>query len=360
MGVVLILSSDALPPGLPDGTWLFDPTPTVVAVTPLEGRALLARKRRFTPNGARITLGNRLLDPWQKVLDANGITVSCLTSRTLNRVAEVVEASASLAGVTMKPMAPTPDRAAVVVGTFDPALVFPLTDPMTVPLLRLMLATDDVRHASMLFVMADHQERETTGTQRAIHGGQMWYGFRLLCSHLRESGNALTTLVNSVADRRLQDLLDGRPDATAALERLRVAFGPDAFITKVRDSIGSHYQQADIKRVYERDLEAGRVDGSLIACQVGGLSRFTITDVLALRLMDEAAGEDLATGGEEFAKRGEGVVALAADLSTFVGHLVDALLNQQGFQVTHDTIEVPALLRAAYDAYDALEKARQA
>jgi hypothetical protein len=158
-----------------------------------------------------------------------------------------------------------------------------------------------------------------------------------------------------VADRRLQDLLGGRPDASAALERLLTAFGPDTFITRVRDSIGSHYQQADIKRVYERDLAAGRVDGSLVACQVGGLSRFTITDVLALRLMDEAAGADLASGGEEFAKRGGEVVEFAEDLSTFVGHVVDALLKQHRVQVTHETVEVPALLRSARDA---LEKAR--
>lgn len=145
----------------------------------------------------------------------------------------------------------TPERAPVVVGTFNLAQVFPPTDPMTVPLLRLMLGTDDVRHASMLFVMADHQVRETTGTQQALHGGQMWYVFRLLCSHLRESGNAVTTFVNSVADRRLQDLLRERPAASAALERLRRAFGPDAFITKVRDSIGSHYPT----RIFHRRME---------------------------------------------------------------------------------------------------------
>jgi hypothetical protein len=152
------------------------------------------------------------------------------------------------------------------------------------------------------------------------------------------------------------DLLKGRDDAVVALGRLRKAFGKDAFITKVRDSIGFHYRKADIKRVFERDLAAGRVDGSLVACQVGGLSRSTITDVLALRLMDEAAGADLASGGEEFAKRGGEVVALADDLTTFVGHVVDALLEQHGTTATKDTIKVPALLRAARDA---LEKARQ-
>ena len=250
-------------------------------------------------------------------------------------------------------MAPTPERASVVVGKFDPARVFPPDDPLTLPLLRLMLATDDVRHASMLFVMADRQVKDTTGVQQTLHGGQMWYTFRLLCLHLRESGNALTTLTNSVAERRVMDLLKGRDDAVAALGRLRTAFGKDAFITRVRDAIGSHYQQADIKRVYEQDLEKGRVEGSLVACQVGGLSRFTMTDVLALRLMDEAAGADLASGGEEFAKRGGEVVAVATDLTTFVGHLVDALLEERGqLEVRRDTIEVPVLLRAARDALE--------
>src|SRR5215510_10926075 len=136
-----------------------------------------------------------------------------------------------------------PDRASVKVGTFDPARVFPLDDPLTLPLLRLMLATDDVRHASVLFVMADHQVRHTTGVQQALHAGQMWYLFRLLCSHLHEGGNALHTLLKSVANRRLQDLLRDRAAGTAALERLLPAFGAEAFVTRVRNSIGSHYHK---------------------------------------------------------------------------------------------------------------------
>ena len=244
-----------------------------------------------------------------------------------------------------------------MVAKFDPAKVLPPGDPLTLTLLRLMLATDDARHASMLFVMADQQVRTTTGTQQTLYGGQMWYLFRMLCSHLKEGGDALTTLLNSVSRDRLKALLKGRPDAEAALGRLRSAFGKEAFITKIRHSIGSHYQQADIKQVYEADLAAGRVDGSLVACQVGGLSRFTITDVLALRLMDEAAGADLATGGEEFAERGGEVTAITEDLTTFVGHVVDALLEQHGVQATKDTIEVPALLR---EARDRLEQERAA
>jgi len=96
-----------------------------------------------------------------------------------------------------------------------------------------------------------------------------------------------------------------------------------------------------------------RVEGTVVACEVGGLSRFTLTDILALRLLDEAAGADLGSGGEEFAKRGGEVVALAEDLCTFVGHLVDAVLKERGgTEATKDTVEVPALLRGARDALE--------
>jgi hypothetical protein len=89
----LVLSADTLP-NASGSRWLFEPTPTVVALAVLERRALLARKRRFNQRGKRIMLGNRLLDPWRAVIDANGAAVECLTSRTLNRAAGVVEAAA--------------------------------------------------------------------------------------------------------------------------------------------------------------------------------------------------------------------------------------------------------------------------
>jgi hypothetical protein len=89
----LVLASTALP-STPGHTWLFEPKPHVVAVAALEQRALLARKRRRNAKGTRITLGGRLIVPWGRVFDASGVSVACLTSRTLNRVEEVVTAAA--------------------------------------------------------------------------------------------------------------------------------------------------------------------------------------------------------------------------------------------------------------------------
>lgn len=245
-------------------------------------------------------------------------------------------------------MSATPERAVVKVTRFDPARAFPPDDKLTIPLLRLMIATDDARCASLHLVMADEQMRRTGGAEQALHGGRMWYLFRMLCAHLNEAGNALNTLVNSVPDARLKGLLKARPTAAEALARLRSGLGEGTYVRKVRDRVGAHYRQADVERVYRADLAARRVDGSLIASEVGGLSRFTMTDVLALHLMDEAAGSATL---EEFSERSGQVTDLAQDLATFVGYLAAALAAESGIETTVETIEVPPLLRAARDRW---------
>jgi hypothetical protein len=250
-------------------------------------------------------------------------------------------------------MSPTPPTARVLIGKFDPALVFPPGDKLTLPLLRLMLAADDARFVGMLFVMTNYQVTQAMGTiQGALSGGQLWYLFRLLCLHLKEAHNALNTLINSVTDGRLTALFRDRTAGAEAMERFRSGCGPNSFITKVRNSIGSHYKQVDIERISTRDLAAGRVEGTVVACDVGVLSRSTITDLIALHLLDEAALGDSGGGDAEFSKRCGAVTDLVDDLSTFVGHLVAALLKEHGIETTAETIEVPELLRAARDAIE--------
>jgi hypothetical protein len=247
-------------------------------------------------------------------------------------------------------MTPFPTVATVKVGKFDAARVFPPEDKLTLPLLRLMLATDDMRQANLLLITANHQVDQTTGIQQTFHGARLWYAFRLLCSHVKEGINAFGSLTSNVAQGRLNDLLRERPAAIEALTRLRSAGGKETFITKVRDSIGFHYRQGDIERVFNRDLASRRIDASVIASDVGLLSRFIITDVIALHMLDDAAGASLTGGDEEFLRRANEVTALAADLFTFVDNLVAALLKQHGSSATTKTIEVPPLYRAACDA----------
>jgi hypothetical protein len=91
-----VFSSDTLPLGAAGDRWLFCQTKNAVALAVLERRALLARKRRLTPKSTRVMLGTALNGPWKRRLESNGVTVPCLTSRTLNRVMEVVTAAIAL------------------------------------------------------------------------------------------------------------------------------------------------------------------------------------------------------------------------------------------------------------------------
>jgi hypothetical protein len=86
----LVLCSELLPPDADGETWLFSPTRNAEALDVLERRALLVRKRRHTEKGGRIMLGATLIDPWRRLLEEKGVAMACLTSRTLNRVAQVV------------------------------------------------------------------------------------------------------------------------------------------------------------------------------------------------------------------------------------------------------------------------------
>ena len=91
---------------------------------------------------------------------------------------------------------------------------------------------------------------------------------------------------------------------------------------------------------HRHELEAGRIEGSLVACQVGALSRFMKTDLLPVRLMDASARADLPAGGQAFADRGRG--GRAGRRPPAVNEVADerALLTQHGVTATKDTVEV--------------------
>jgi transcriptional regulator with XRE-family HTH domain len=266
---------------------------------------------------------------------------------------------------------------------FDPARVFPLDDPLTMPLLRLMLATDDVRAASLLFVESSQRLRVATGLEHRRATGQYWYALRLLCSHLHEGGDALRRLDHTVSRTRLNALLKGRPPAVAALAVLRRAFESEereqSIVWKVRNWIGSHYQEQDIRRVFEKYVRRGLIEGAIVAAGASGLSRFAMTDYLAMLLLVDAAGVDVGAGRdahrlshvlgdtqitakevaevERFAQvSSEEILRLSDALTTFVDHLLDSVLKKHGeMTAVLGTIEIPPLIRAAKAAVDAGE-----
>ena len=92
----VVLSSEPLPSTIETSQLLFEPTKNAVPLEIIAERALLARKRCKTESGSRIMFGSTLIKPWESILGKNGIHPNCLTSRSLNRLEEVVKQASSL------------------------------------------------------------------------------------------------------------------------------------------------------------------------------------------------------------------------------------------------------------------------
>ena len=82
---------------------------------------------------------------------------------------------------------PTPPFAKSYLTKFKIEDVLRPDDPMTVPLLRLMIATDDLRHLQKLLVIVREVDETSTESDRLIHNGEIGHLFRLICGHLYEA-----------------------------------------------------------------------------------------------------------------------------------------------------------------------------
>src|SRR5437899_319089 len=99
---------------------------------------------------------------------------------------------------------------------FRVAQVLPTGDSATAPLLRLMMAVDDVRRAQVKLI-EDSERLGGSGADRYIALGDWLYTLRLLISHLHEARRALLGLDTS-APGRADSLLAGRDDALRSLK----------------------------------------------------------------------------------------------------------------------------------------------
>lgn len=88
----LLVSSEELPTQISGPAELFPPTRAATAVQLIQYRALLVRKRLAADNGKRIPWGDAVNKPWADHLRAHRVSMSCLTSRSLTRIAQIVRA----------------------------------------------------------------------------------------------------------------------------------------------------------------------------------------------------------------------------------------------------------------------------
>lgn len=91
---------------------------------------------------------------------------------------------------------------------------FPPGDPLSVPLLTLMAATNDARQLQRLLIVARPAAEGASEANRSILNGEIGYLFRVLAGHLYEAGlmfRKLDELAGADADRLLAEPLKQPP-----------------------------------------------------------------------------------------------------------------------------------------------------
>jgi hypothetical protein len=173
--------------------------------------------------------------------------------KMLERLAAVLKVTGRTLLPARRLRGPDPDATVpAYLFKFDAALLFRLDEKFSLPLARLMMATDDIRHLTKL-VIVQHEPPDATPSEKAVVEGEVGHLFRLLCGHLFEALSAFADL-----DDKYRGPLDGsvrtpqseeeRARATTALETVRRERehilgnkGRRHFIATVRNLVGFHY-----------------------------------------------------------------------------------------------------------------------
>jgi hypothetical protein len=241
---------------------------------------------------------------------------------------------------------------------FRLAQVLPPDDKMTAPILRLMMAVDDVRRAQIKLIEAD----ERLGADKYLALGDWLYFMRLLFSHVHEARRALTGL-DFAAPGRADELLAGKPEALVSLKALREFFSsPDykqSLIARVRNTIGFHYDNAQIAALVKAEVTDDDFLEST-AATVGGLAR--MADPLVRGIMNTLNGGDF-LANENHTRQMATALDIAGHLITVVDHLFDALLRAQFDAVVDrrdELVDVPPLVVRAGEAVQAARRQLQA
>lgn len=241
---------------------------------------------------------------------------------------------------------------------FRLAQVLPPNDPMTVPVLRLLMAVDDVRRTQIQLLEAHERLDVVPAPEKYRALGDWLYFMRLLFSHLHEAGIAVRCL-DTNAKKRVDAALASNGEALAAARAVRKFFNAadydKSLVARVRNAIGSHYDDAEITALVKAEV----TDDALLestAAEVGGLAR--MADPLVRAIMNTLNGGDFMTQ-EEHSLQVAKALDIAGHLTTFVDHLFDALMKQHPDAVVEQRealLEIPPLVQRAREAVEAARR----
>jgi hypothetical protein len=217
---------------------------------------------------------------------------------------------------------------------FRLAKILPADQPLSVPLLRLMMASNDVRHIQKLMLAKDERIGQSNAFEEAVLNGEILHLERLLCGHLYEAGVAFREI-----DRPHPEIADAAVCGTEyepTLQRLREMYASDppgafhrSFLYEVRNQFGFHYKPERIKTKLEEFLASGALDAEVIhAEELSGLSRYVIADHISIGIVQDILKAELPDLHEVYGKTLSKALALARDLSDVVDLMLLPLLEK--------------------------------
>lgn len=211
---------------------------------------------------------------------------------------------------------------------FHLSMVFPPDEDYSVPLLRLMLATDDSRHLRKLLLNADEHFDKSNDLECSILNGELLHLFRLLCGHLYEAGVAFRSL-EQIRPGYIKKILPAIQEIIFYLDFLNNAYSVGeegafhySFLKPVRDRVGFHYKETIFLERLNTHVQTEDLEGNLIITEFSGLSRYSVTDHLVMSAIHDILGGELDNFQENFQQAMGQAINLAGSLESVVDNFL--------------------------------------
>jgi hypothetical protein len=222
--------------------------------------------------------------------------------------------------------------------------VFPLDDNISVPFLRLMAATNDVRHLQKL-VLSLFDKEPTNETEVLVREGELTYFLRMFFGHLYEAGSALRNL-DTTSKKRVDTLIANDKEAVDLICRLRAIYNDTSehslckALEGVRNLGAFHYPHESFTSSLQEEPDKTKLtlpeEVKLALVNVSGMRRYAVTDVILKKIAIGAAGG----GIEDFDEKVSKAISLAGLLTQTVDHLLTALFSKHENAIVENKTEI--------------------
>lgn len=202
---------------------------------------------------------------------------------------------------------------------FDTVLLLPKADLISVPLLRLLAATNDVILMQKHVIIAHSRSETAEELQKDVLNGELGYFIRTLCGHLYEAGTAFRALENVCKDQ-INRIMTANAKALEVFGTLREVYQDNSdagfdhgVLRSIRNLTVFHYKD----QTFAEGLDALKGNGEIILSEHIGFTRYVLTDEMLTKKV-----WDLLGGAEKYKEALKKAFDLADALAIAVTHIL--------------------------------------